>query len=318
MTPRPAEGPATIELPAASARGLRVAVLPELGAKVTSLRLTDGREWLAQPVRPLAAPAHPDQDWAELDCSGWDECFPNIAPSQALGLRDHGEVWRHPWSARMTAAGLRTEIRTGRYRFARELTSSGNQLVADYLLRNESPQGGAELDWAWAQHPLLAVDESTRLLLPGPARVRLDACFGDAESAAGIEWLCPSGLLEPETLLGVAQGRAAKLWFERPLPPVIAVLHEDEWLAWKIADPSIDEVGLWINLGGWGGTGDTTFRHLAIEPAFGGVDDPEIAYAGGVSRRLPAASQRRWRVVIEAGRGRPALTKLLAAVTLPN
>jgi hypothetical protein len=318
MTARSAEGPATIELPATSADGLRVAVVPELGAKVTSLRLAGGREWLAQPVRSLAAPAHPDQDWAELDCSGWDECFPNIAPSQALGLHDHGEVWCHPWSARVTATGIRTEIRTRRYRFARELTSRGNRLTADYLLRNESPQGAAALDWAWAQHPLLAVDERTRLLLPAPARVRLDASFGDQESAAGIEWLCPSGVLQPDTLLGVAQGRAAKLWFEPPLPPVIAVLHEDEWLAWQIDDPSIEEIGLWINLGGWGGVGDTAFRHLAVEPAFGGVDDPEIAYARGVARRLPAASQRRWRVVIEAGRGRSALTKLLAAVTLPN
>jgi hypothetical protein len=315
---RAAEGAATIALSPTSADGLRVKVAPGLGAKVTSLRVAGGREWLAPPVRPLATPVRADQEWAELDCSGWDECFPNIAASQTLGLLDHGEVWRHPWTANQTDTGVRTEISTDRYTLARELRLSGRRLLADYTLRSEKPSGSDDaINWAWAQHPLLSVDERTRLLVPAAARVRLEAAFAGGESVAGGEWVCPTGLLDTDTALGVMQGRAAKLWFERPLPRVIAVQHDEEWLAWRIDESSIEEVGLWINLGGWRGSSDATLRHLAIEPAFGSADDPELAYAQS-ARLLPAGGERRWNVVIEAGRGRSALADLLTSATLPN
>src|SRR5579863_1224122 len=96
---------------------------PELGGKITSLRFgaagfadrdsegggsvgsgsvgsdseDAGREWLAPPVRARAVPL-PGQHWGELDCSGWDECLPNIGADPGAGLSDHGDVWRIPWS----------------------------------------------------------------------------------------------------------------------------------------------------------------------------------------------------------------------------
>ena len=313
MTDRSAERVATIELPPASADGLRVTFAPSLGAKVTSLRLAAGREWLAAPVRLLGSPSQPDQDWSELDCSGWDECFPNIAASPSAGLLDHGEVWRHPWTVRRVDGGVRAEIRTDRYRLARELRIEGRRLVADYILRSEMQPGtpGA-LDWAWAQHPLLSVDELTRLVLPAPARVRLEAAFCDGEAVRSAEWLCPAGVLGTETALAVAQGRGAKLWFEPPYPPVIALLHGEEWLAWRIAESTSDDLGLWVNLGGWGTSPAAPLQHVAVEPAFGAADDPHTAYEQGAARRLQPGAERRWRVVIEAGHGRSALAALMA------
>ena len=319
MTDHSAERVATIELPPASAEGLRVRIAPVLGAKVTSLRLPGGREWLAPAVRPLSSPTRRGQAWAELDCSGWDECFPNIAASARLGLLDHGEVWRHPWSTQDTDASLRSQISTDRYSLARELQIHRRRLVAEYTLRSEAPAGnGGTLRWAWAQHPLLAVDDLTRLLLPSPARVRLEAAFVDGDAVDNAEWLCPAGVLGTDTLLGGARGRAAKLWFERPLPPLIAVLHNDEWLVWRTADSSTPDLGLWINLGGWGGSSDNPLQHLAVEPAFGSADDPELAYEQGSGQRLGAGEQRRWRVVIEAGRGLSELAKLFDRPIIPN
>lgn len=319
MIDRSAEGVATVELPPPSADGLRVHVAPTLGGKVTSIHLAGGREWLASPVRRLSSPTGPDQDWAELDCSGWDECFPNIAASASRGLLDHGEVWRHPWTAQESDAGLRTEINTDRYSLARELHLHERRLVAEYTLRGEGRAGtDSELDWAWAQHPLLAVDEQTRLLLPASTRVRLEAAFLDGETVDDAEWLCPKGVLGPDTVLGVARGRAVKLWFEQPLPPFVAVLRGEEWLVWRIADSSTPDLGLWINLGGWGVGSNTPLQHLAVEPAFGSADDPERAYEQGVTRRLRPGGTRRWRVVIEAGQGRSELAEILASAIIPN
>jgi hypothetical protein len=307
VRPPPRQAPEVVRLAPASADALRVELVPELGAKITSLRLGSGPEWLAAPVRPLTKPA-PNQDWAELDCSGWDECFPNVAPSASLGLPDHGEVWRHPWTLQLTETAVSTQIVTDRYSLQRRLTVSGCRLVIDYRLQN---LGSERLDWAWAQHPLLAVAEHTRLVLPASTRVRVDSAFLHGAASTDADWLCPAGTLAAETNLSMAGGRAAKLWFEHPPPSALGVLSGDDWLAWQVAD--VTDVGLWVNLGGWG---SESLTHLAVEPAFGHSDDPEIAYAAGPSdthRALAPGAGWTWQVVIEAGRGRPALARALTA-----
>ncbi|PZS18903.1 MAG: hypothetical protein DLM57_05250 [Pseudonocardiales bacterium] len=296
-------------MPAASGRALQVELVPELGAKVTSIRLGSGREWLAPPLRPLTRPRAPDQDWADLDCSGWDECFPNVAPSRALDLLDHGDVWRRPWTVRPSDRGILTHISTERYRLARRLSVTGARLTAEYQLHN---LGAGRLNWAWAQHPLLAIDTQTRLVLPAPAQVHVDSAFADGAPSGDVDWLCPAGWIAGETNLSAARGHAAKVWFERPHPALIGVRNGDEWLVWRLLDSSMRDVGLWVNLGGWG---RHPLAHLAVEPAFGAADDPEAAYpraAPADDWSLAGGQRRTWRVVIEAGRGDADLADLMA------
>ena len=155
---------------------LRLTWLPSLGGKVSSLRLGDrGREWLAPPVRPLAAPA-PGQEWGQLDCSGWDECLPNIGASTSGDrvLMDHGDVWRLSWdaTAETFSGAVAPPHRT--YRFAQNIVAECSTLHIDYQLTN---QGNRPLQWAWAQHMLLATDERTRSVSSSPMRFRLDSAF---------------------------------------------------------------------------------------------------------------------------------------------
>ncbi|MGH6654720.1 MAG: hypothetical protein ACRDVE_05895, partial [Actinocrinis sp.] len=128
---------------------------PDLGGKVSSLRFgAAGREWLAAPVRPPAAP-RPGQDWAEMDCSGWDECFPNIAGAPADGLQDHGDVWRLPWTAQSPdSAGQPPDSVIGSvtpdgraYRFGRQIAVEDSALRIAYGVDN---LGDRPLPWAWA------------------------------------------------------------------------------------------------------------------------------------------------------------------------
>lgn len=280
---------------------------PGLGGKINSLRFGGrGRDWLAPPVRPLAVPS-PGQDWSELDCSGWDECLPNIAAAPEQGLADHGDVWRHPWAASAaqgTVSGSGSVAPPQRtYRFARDITADDSTLSIEYRLRN---LGGEPLRWAWAQHMLLAADERTRIVASSPMHLRLDAAFRDGErdDTAALE----AGVTTATTELGCPPGRAAKLWLEPPLPAVVAVVHgEGDWLAWRVAESSFRHLGLWLNLGGWGGV---PLSHVAVEPAFGAHDKPSDAYAD--LDPLAPGGERTWRVLIEAGTGRPALRELLA------
>ena len=321
MSERPARVPASFGTLGTRAGPLELRSVPDLGGKVTSLRLgPDGREWLARPVRPLRAP-RPGQDWGELDCSGWDECLPNIGASPDGALADHGDVWRLPWQARAAPGTLSGAVSPPHrsYRFARDLTVEGRLLRAEYRLDN---LGDQPLPWAWAQHMLLAGDEHTRILASSPMHLRLDSAYRDGAALIGggggdrpcPDWLCPDGAPTTGIVLRAATGRAAKLWFEPPLPAVVAVLHGREWLAWHLAGStgadsfpgSFPDLGLWVNLGGWGGP---QLRQVAVEPAFGARDAPAEAYRQLAP--LGPGEHRRWRTVVEAGVGAQALGRLL-------
>ena len=283
---------------------------PGLGGKITGLRFGEhGREWLAPPVRPLAVPS-PGQDWGELDCSGWDECLPNIAAAPDLGLADHGDVWRHPWDPTPGAASGTVAPPGRTYRFGRDITAEDSTLRIGYRLRN---LGGLPLRWAWAQHMLLAADEHTRIVASSPLNLRLDAAFRDRrrdDAAFNATFEVPVGVGELRGVIGCA----AKLWLEPPLPAVVAVIHGSaseevgDWLAWRVADSSFPHLGLWLNLGGWG---NVPLRHVAVEPAFGAHDKPSDAYAD--LDPLAPDGERTWRVLIETGTGPAALDALLEA-----
>jgi hypothetical protein len=179
------------------------------------------------------------------------------------------------------------------YRFTRDVTAEGSLLRADYQIEN---LGEAPLAWSWAQHMLLAADENTKIVASSPLHLRLDSAYRDGGPSDDIGWLLPDG--SPPTVLGLhdATGRAAKFWIEPPIPSVVAVVNGAERLAWRVADSSFPNLGLWVNLGGWGGRG---LRQVALEPAFGASDRPEDA----LPRLEPLAvgARRAWHVLVEAG-----------------
>lgn len=298
-----ASEPAPAQVSARSPHGFQLSYTPQLGGKVTSLRYGDtGRQWLAEPVRPLGFPDRADQPWDELDCSGWDECFPNIGRSDRLGLLDHGDVWRHPWTDGSAQESSESPQLSGwvsppgrGYRFSRDIHAMGSRLKLDYLLENVGDQ---ELHWAWSQHALLTADERTRLVVPTATPMRVDGAFRHGRPDRDVRWLLDGDILAPSTSLERAGGRAVKLWFSQPLPTAVAVVHGSEWLAWLVGLSTFTALGLWVNLGGWGGS---PLSQIAVEPAFGADDDPAVAFA--TSPPLPPGQARRWEVMIRAGRG---------------
>src|SRR5271168_3795782 len=81
---------------------VEVATVPELGAKIISLRnLKTGREWLWHPPGGLRLFRNRlGDDFSQSPLVGVDECLPTIAPClwQGRKLPDHGELWRASWS----------------------------------------------------------------------------------------------------------------------------------------------------------------------------------------------------------------------------
>src|SRR6266436_69141 len=80
---------------------VQIAVVPELGAKIISLKnLQTGREWLWHPRNEVTLFRNRlGDDFSKSPLAGIDECLPTIAPCQwqACDLPDHGEAWSTPW-----------------------------------------------------------------------------------------------------------------------------------------------------------------------------------------------------------------------------
>src|ERR1041385_6285269 len=96
---------------------VEVAIVPELGAKIISLKdLRTGREWLWHPVgKRTLFRNHVGDAFQNSPLIGMDECLPTIAPCSWKGrnLPDHGEVWSAAWTldaAAWESGRLRTSV----------------------------------------------------------------------------------------------------------------------------------------------------------------------------------------------------------------
>src|SRR5882672_5385838 len=84
-----------------SSRKLRITVVPELGAKIISLKdLHTGREWMWHPRGGLKLFRNrPGDDFSQSPLVGVDEGLPTVPLffGRARELPDQGELWCIPW-----------------------------------------------------------------------------------------------------------------------------------------------------------------------------------------------------------------------------
>lgn len=176
-------------------RHLRAVVLPELGAKVWSLvdKAAD-RETLWHNPRVPPRPVHYGATYDDWFCGGWDELFPNDAPTTAGGepYPDHGELWSMPFAWDVTSEDGAVTLRMGRAgvatntRVEKRITLRADEplLRFGYRLSNDGPR---PLDYLWKLHPALRVTPSSRIDLPA-GRVLVDEGFRDRLAADSFSW----------------------------------------------------------------------------------------------------------------------------------
>src|SRR6266566_9242176 len=154
-----------------SNQDIELAVVPELGARIISLRdLRTGREWLWHPAggRKLFRNRAGD-NFETSPLVGLDECLPTIAPCswQGRDLPDHGEVWALPWTVDDEAwqdGVLRTsaELTISPFYLERTLELQENEVHLSYQLKNWS---AIQEFYLWAMHPLLRLQPGDQLEL---------------------------------------------------------------------------------------------------------------------------------------------------------
>jgi len=266
---------------------VELAVVPELGARIISLKdLRTGREWLWHPAggRMLFRNRAGDS-FASSPLIGVDECLPTIAPCswQERDLPDHGEVWAAAWTLDFEAwerGLLRTSVRLeiSPFDFERTIELQENKVLLSYLLNNRAAE---EEHYLWAMHPLVRLQIGDQLELPASTRALLNgATWVDA-----VDSTHPKGNCEKIFAWPVSEGQVAIN------NPETGDRFEFVWDAGEN-----NTLGLWLNRGGWHG-----HHHFALEPANG---EPDVLTAAAQHKRcgaVPPHGPVTWQVCIRVG-----------------
>ncbi len=287
---------------------IRVAVLPDLGGKIISLRdLRSGREWLWQNPHVRLRPAEPGSAYGDYDMSGWDECFPSVgnaaypeAPWKDVPYGDHGEVWCLPWDV-YTEGGDLVSVVDGR-RFAYELTrrislAGAGTVRLDYRVRIRDDVPFKAL---WAGHALFAAEPGMRIEFPPGTRMRIRSEEGTLGAPGTVfDWPTAPGRERPVDLSKVPPAEAgwyAKVFTEELPEPWVRLVAPDGATMTMRLDPNL-AIGLWLNYGGIGGAGQPAHYNIGIEPTTVPAEHPLEAEARGIDTSI--RGEAAWSVVIE-------------------
>ncbi|TAL07549.1 MAG: hypothetical protein EPO07_00035 [Verrucomicrobia bacterium] len=266
---------------------VEVAVVPELGAKIISLKdLRTGREWMWHPPGGLKLFRNPPgDDFSKSPLVGMDECLPTIAPCswQGRALPDHGEAWRIPWKVdgRAWSNGvLKTSavLRCSPFDIERTIELHENEIRLAYRLSNRSM---TEEFFLWAMHPLLRLRTGDRLELPVSTRALLN----------GAAWVDDMDSAVPD-------GDCAKV-FAAPLREGFAAIYNAETgdrlgFEWNPAENNT--LGLWLTRGGWHG-----HEHFALEPMNADADALTLAVERERCGMVVASGSTTWQVCLRVG-----------------
>ncbi|NOS68578.1 MAG: hypothetical protein HOP33_01430 [Verrucomicrobia bacterium] len=266
---------------------VEVVIVPELGAKIISLKnLRTGREWMWHPPGGLKLFRNrPGDDFADSPLVGMDECFPTIAPCvwQGRQLPDHGEVWSIPWQVDDAAKEhgiLKTfaVLKTSPFALERTIELREHEIHLGYRLRNH---GSSNEHFLWAMHPLLRLHPGDQLELPPSTRSLLN----------GDTWVDDLAAATPE-------GDCAKI-FATPVTEGCATLRNvntGERLDFEWTPAENNTLGVWLTRGGWHG-----HEHFALEPTNSAADTLTLAAARQCCGTVAALDSVTWQICLRVG-----------------
>jgi galactose mutarotase-like enzyme len=288
-----------------------VTILPQFGGKIASIRIGD-RELLQQPLARIATRTRM-MAFDAADASGWDECLPSVAACRVkteMGdaeIPDHGDLWRVEWLPMINEAHsvtYRGECFSLPLRLERTLTLTeqvtGWNLSLDYSVTNLSFE---RVPWSWSAHPLFAVEEGDRIVLPESIHsLRLEGSGvgrlgkgGDAvawpmarladESQVDLRIVeAPDSEIGDKLFTGLLNASENWCALERPSASVRIRVTFD-----TVATPYL---GLWICYGGWPDRPGPKQVCVALEPSTAPVDS--LAVSGPWSRVLEPGDCFTW------------------------
>ena len=298
--------------------------LPGIGAKLCSLIYKPaGTELLVQRPNEAYLLAPYDGDYvAQGECSGFDEMFPSIDrcfyegyPWRGTPIPDHGEVWSLPWAV-VAAVGPpaspevddRLHFATYGVRFPYRLEKWASfvddaTLHTDYRLTNLSD---FDLDFMWAAHMMLNLEEGAELALPdGVRKIVTTLSFDGSLGRYGDEFDWPVARqadgrqrdlrrMQPKAARDVVKyfvkGRMPAGWCSLTYPASGFTLR----LAWPVEQ--VPYLAVLPNEGGW-----QDLYNVFLEPATASFDRLDVARVRGECSTVKAGATYEWHLSIHLG-----------------
>jgi galactose mutarotase-like enzyme len=292
--------------------------LPELGAKMISLEsVASGREFLLQPPERPYRRADYGASFADYDTSGFDDCCPTVAecmyPGNAFAgkkMPDHGDLWSASWKCTVQEQELlfETEGKSLPYRFRKNVRLEANLAILNYEIVNT---GSEEFAFLWAAHPLLAVEPSCRIVLPGEvSQLFLEWSRGERLGKFGDTCGWPVAVVNGGEKINLSELRttnactADKLFVTRLRSGTCAVSYPqtNEAIAFHFDPRDIPYLGVWICQGGWPSPERGHFT-VALEPCTGYPDSLREAMHRGSCDLLEPGQEKKWVLRIEIRSG---------------
>jgi galactose mutarotase-like enzyme len=289
-----------------------VTLVPQLGGKITSIRVDD-RELLQQPLAPLE-PRTRTVPFDATDASGWDECLPSVAACAVqtedgtTEIPDHGDLWRVAWETVSSSTFLgrcfSLPLTLERAAILDEI-ENGWQLLLNYKLTNT---GRHAVPWSWAAHPLFAVDAGDTVVLPhAVTTLRVEASASNRlgtvnDSVAWPHAVLPQGVRADLSVVQPPRSGIADKLFAGPLARDAnwCELHRPRaGLRLRIGfnAATTPYLGLWLCYGGWPDRPGPKQNCVALEPATAPVDS--LAQTGPWSRVLEPRQSASWPMSVD-------------------
>ncbi len=290
---------------------LSIALVPELGAKIVSLRHgPSNREWLYRDSRRPLRRCEVGDSFVLSGLAGWDECFPSVAAGSYPGddgvnLPDHGEVWSQPWQVSAEPLRLSASV-TGSilpFTFTRIVEPVAESALRwSYQVHNA---GSRTLIHGWSTHPLLSVAGGLRVEC---ASVTMWPEFTDGQRIQqtdverSVEWQWPTatsaGRTQDLSVIDPTAGVTDKVVMAAPR--TLRLVDSDAaWMQFELDPDVIPYVGLCVNAGAWPEQDPQVW--VAVEPTMAVADDLVASRRRGGFSEVPAGDTVSWEFVTRFG-----------------
>jgi hypothetical protein len=278
-------------------------VWPRIGGKVSSLvDKADNFELLFSIPGEIPESPYYDVPYGNHWYSGWDECFPAIAPSQypshpyeRIAVPDHGELWGIPTTTAVpTKDGITTVwhgLRFG-YRLTRKLYLEEASVIAEYQLGNLAP---FEFRFVWAMHALLSLATPVELDSGAQKDFRYSHDVSGNDVNQPFQWPMVNPGESLARPLELPPKRGWKSFSQEPIHSAFGVFYPQRKRSLRFEYASEDGLpaywGVWVNTAPAPSSGN-----FAIEPTTGRYDQIDRSVKDGSAGRIEPFGRKSWSV----------------------
>lgn len=273
--------------------------LPELGAKLTSLKdKRTGRELLEQDKGESYRKLSYAGEYVPAECSAFDDMFPTIDafrcnqfPWEGVEMPDHGEVCGLPWTTEIHEDSVTFRVHGVRFPYSlqKTVTEKDGNLALAYRAENHSP---FDFDFVYAAHCMIAAEENAYLTVPyekGASCTYIFHMQDDINYGDKCTW-------ESYTMGHYPDGDTQKFFFDDPAPEGWCQLNyqDGSFVRMTFDAEKIPYLGIWANCGEFKG-----MYNCAFEPSSGTHDRPDVARMHKKFSVLPANGTYEWTLGFE-------------------